>query len=307
MSRFVTIDFETANEQRGSACAAGAVVVEEGEVVHRWSTLIDPETSFSAMNSRIHGIEPDDVVDAPSFREASEPLMDLINKADVVTAHSAAFDIQVMRASASRYDLNLSPFRFACTRVFARQWFPGWASYGLTYCTAQLGINERLAGSDHHNPAWDAEACALIAIRGLEQHNYDSWDDAAAAHQIRLGTFEPEIYRGCIVRSRSPEIAPTPPERDEFDPDHPLYDTIVTFTGSLAHYVRREAAQLVVDRGGHFSNSVTKATDLLVVGEQNLAKLAGHVTSSKMRKAAQMAADGHRIEIIDEVDFYRML
>jgi hypothetical protein len=55
------------------------------------------------------------------------------------------------------------------------------------------------------------------------------------------------------------------------------------------------------------SKTVTKATDLLVVGQQDLDRLAGHTESAKMRKAAEMAADGHPIEIIGEDDFAELL
>lgn len=307
MGQFVAIDFETANEQRASACAVAAVVVDDRKIVHRWSSLIDPETAFAPMNVYIHGITSEDVTGAPTFPDAIEPLMALIRDVDIVIAHSAAFDIQVMRASASRYDLRQSPFSFGCTRVFSRRWFPGWASYSLTHCTAQLGIGESLGGQGHHDPAWDAEACALIALAGFEQHDHDDWISAARVHRIKLGTFALDVYRGCVGRDLNGNVVITPTPGVEADPGHPLYGATVTFTGALAHYVRREAAQLVVDCGGHFSNSVTAASDLLVVGEQDMAKLAGDSVSSKMRKAADMAAGGHHIEIIDEVDFYRLL
>jgi DNA polymerase-3 subunit epsilon len=41
--RFTAIDFETANADRGSACAVGLVVVEDGQIVSRTSQLIRPE------------------------------------------------------------------------------------------------------------------------------------------------------------------------------------------------------------------------------------------------------------------------
>lgn len=307
MGPFVAIDFETANEQRGSACAVAAVLVKDGEVQRRWSTLIDPEAPFAAMNRAVHGIAPEDVVGAPTFPEVVDPLSALIQDSEAVVAHSAAFDIQVMRASAARYEVDLASFPFACTRVFARRWFPGWPSYGLTYCTARLGIDGVLGGHEHHDPLWDAQACAHVAVAGLERHGHTGWKEAADTQKIRLGSFDLETFRGCVSRGSSSEIAPTPTPGMELDPDHPLYGVTVAFTGTLAHYVRREAAQLVVDRGGSFSKSVTRKTDFLVVGEQDLTRLVGHTSSSKMRKATAIAADGHHIEIIDEVDFYRLL
>ena len=91
------------------------------------------------------------------------------------------------------------------------------------------------------------------------------------------------------------------------NPEHPLYGMNVCFTGALSRYSRRDAAQAVVNAGGDFTDSITKRTDLLVVGAQDLAKLNGHDQSSKMRKAADMASQGHSIEIIDESEFYQLL
>lgn len=303
---YLALDFETANEQRGSACALAVAAVDGDEVVERWSTLINPETNFASMNMYIHGIGPQDVAAAPTFGDIAPDLGRLLDRCDVVVAHSAAFDIQVMRASVARYDTELPEFQFACTRVFSKHWFPGWPSYALTYCTDQLGIDDQL-GRDHHNPVWDAEAAALIALHGFRQHEHTSWDEAAERFRVGLGRFDPALYRGCASKYDPTAIAPVIDPGAVYDETHPLYNVSVCFTGALAHYVRREAAQLVADCGGRFSSGVTQKTDLLVVGEQDLAKLAGNDVSSKMRKAMDMAASGHPIEIIDELDFYRLL
>jgi DNA polymerase III subunit epsilon len=309
MGRYVAVDFETANEQRGSACALAVLTVEDGAIVDRWSTLIDPETDFSGMNIAIHGIRPDDVRGAPTFPNVAERLADYVADAEVVVAHSAAFDVQVLRSSAARYGVRFPAHTFACTRVFARHWFPGWPSYALMYCVQQLDLIETLGGNNHHDPTWDAEAAALIAETGLRRTECRTWEEAARACQVRLGAIDITAnYQGCVTSSSSVQrIAPEPRPGVEFDPDHPFYGATLTFTGALALYTRRQAAQLVVDRGGHFAPNVKRETDYLVVGEQDVARLAGHAASAKMRKATGMAADGHHIEVIDEIDFYKML
>ena len=43
---FLALDFETANEKRGSACAVGVALVQDGQVVAEGSTLVNPETYF---------------------------------------------------------------------------------------------------------------------------------------------------------------------------------------------------------------------------------------------------------------------
>ena len=54
-------------------------------------------------------------------------------------------------------------------------------------------------------------------------------------------------------------------------------------------------------------NSVTKATTLLVAGDQDLDKLAGHEKSSKHRKAEALIVKGIPIRILGETDFYSMV
>ena len=48
---------------------------------------------------------------------------------------------------------------------------------------------------------------------------------------------------------------------------HPFSGKTFVLTGALQNYSRDEAAQLIKERGGHVSGSVSKATDYVVVGE----------------------------------------
>ena len=43
MDNFAAIDFETANNERTSACSIGVVIVRGGEVVDEYYSLIHPE------------------------------------------------------------------------------------------------------------------------------------------------------------------------------------------------------------------------------------------------------------------------
>ena len=66
---------------------------------------------------------------------------------------------------------------------------------------------------------------------------------------------------------------------------------------------RSVAAELAASVGCQVATGVNKKTTILVVGDQDVAKLAGHEKSSKHRKAEQLAAEGHSIRIIRESDF----
>lgn len=54
--------------------------------------------------------------------------------------------------------------------------------------------------------------------------------------------------------------------------------------------------------GAGVEPGVTKTTIMLVVGDQDLDKLAGHENSSKHRKAEQLISAGRPIRIVGETD-----
>src|SRR5687767_15705610 len=72
MLDFVALDVETANARRGSICALGLVVVENGLITQRHSWLCRPPESighFDGFNMSLHGITPEMVAGEPLFRE----------------------------------------------------------------------------------------------------------------------------------------------------------------------------------------------------------------------------------------------
>jgi len=70
---------------------------------------------------------------------------------------------------------------------------------------------------------------------------------------------------------------------------------------------RREAADLAAEAGCDVVQSVSSSTTLLIVGKQDLSKLAGHKRSSKHRKAEELISQGHPIRIVGEHDFLCMV
>jgi DNA polymerase-3 subunit epsilon len=85
-----------------------------------------------------------------------------------------------------------------------------------------------------------------------------------------------------------------------------LYGEVIVFTGAL-EVPRREAADLAAALGCHVSTNVNKETTLLVVGDQDLKRLAGHNKSSKHRKAEELIRMGYPIRIIKESDFLQLI
>jgi len=69
---------------------------------------------------------------------------------------------------------------------------------------------------------------------------------------------------------------------------------------------RREAADAAAAAGCCVDDGVTKHTTMLVVGDQDLRRLAGHEKSSKHTKAELLISKGQSIRILGEGDFMRI-
>jgi len=153
----IAIDFETANEERRSACAIGLAWIENDAVVRREHRLIRPkEMRFSPHNIRIHGIRPEDVRDKPEFPEVLSEFLPDISGA-LILAHNAAFDIEVLCATLREYRQLFPEFGYYCTMDISRCVWPELPSVSLDSVARHFGIHFQ-----HHDPAEDAFACAEI-------------------------------------------------------------------------------------------------------------------------------------------------
>ncbi len=160
----IAIDFETANEERASACSIGVAWLEGGQVVRTEERLIRPkEFRFSPFNIGIHGIHPEDVRDKPEFPDVlSEFLPEL--SGSLVLAHNAAFDIGVIRATLDRYDMSYPEFNYFCTAKISREVWPDLITTSLPEVARLLGIK-----FSHHNAAADAYACGEVALHATRK------------------------------------------------------------------------------------------------------------------------------------------
>lgn len=164
-TRFVAIDFETADSKRDSACAVGIVVVDGGEIVARDYRLIrPPRKKFNPYCVRVHGIHWADVCDEPSFGDIWPEIEPLFEGSDFIVAHNSAFDKSVLHTCCRESGWTAPEQPFLCTVQLSRKTW-SLASNKLPSVCDHLGIS-----LNHHNAASDAEACALIAVSGLREN-----------------------------------------------------------------------------------------------------------------------------------------
>jgi len=158
---FTAIDFETANSSTASACAVGLARVRSGRVVATANWLIQPppgHDEFQEWNTRIHGIRAHDVIGAKRWTDQLDDLAAFAG-ADVLVAHNAGFDMNVIKRACDATGDLCPPYRYVCSLQVSRKVYD-LESYRLPLVAAAAGFGE----FPHHDAGADAHACAQIII-----------------------------------------------------------------------------------------------------------------------------------------------
>ncbi|WEK62603.1 MAG: 3'-5' exonuclease [Candidatus Microbacterium colombiense] len=188
---FTAIDFETANSSPASACSVGLVRVRDGDVVAATGWLIQPPAGhdeFQEWNVKIHGIRPEDVRSAATWTEQFDRLCAFAG-ADVLVAHNAGFDLNVLRRASEATGEICPPYRSLCSLQVARKTYD-LDSYRLPSAAAAAGFAEFA----HHDALADARACAQIVIDSAHRAGADDVHDLAGLLGLRV-TGEPAKIR----------------------------------------------------------------------------------------------------------------
>ncbi|PLC54965.1 transposase [Pollutimonas nitritireducens] len=278
---FIAIDVETANANMSSICQIGIARFANGQLVEEWTTLLDPEEYFDPMNISIHGIMEKMVLGQPKLPEVA-PLLRAKLEGTVTVCHTH-FDRVALSRAFAKYNLDpITTIWLDSARVVRRTWKElAWKGYGLSNVCRIIGYDFQ-----HHDALEDAKAAGHILLAAFResQQNLDHW-----IHRVNRPI-------DLCNSSSSASI-----QRDG-NPEGDLYGAVLAFTGAL-ELPRSMAADLAAKAGCQVAQGVTKKTTILVVGDQDTMKLAGHEKSSKQRKAEQFIVDGQNIRIICESDF----
>ena len=161
---FTAIDFETAHAS--FPCEIGLTVVENGQITESRSWLIKPACFpyMNPWNERVHRISSAELVDAPDFGTLWNEIHPYFDDRTLV-AHNAAFDMSVLRAALAYYDLAIPYSEYFCSVSLSRRIWKELPSHSLGAVAQHLGFH-----FNHHRAGDDAEVCAHIAIRALENN-----------------------------------------------------------------------------------------------------------------------------------------
>lgn len=298
---FVAIDFETATSKRSSICEIGITIVKNSTVVESKSWLVQPENNeYDDFNIYIHEITPAMTKNAPMFPEVWKEVEPYLN-GNIVVAHNTSFDMYALRDALLLHNIPFPTFKYFCSYRIAKYTVINCYSYSLPNVCEALDI----PFGTHHRAKEDSAACANVFIKCMNLAGVNSVNELPDKYSFRYGEFAAESFKPQLAKALSKSAIKSTIIGDpsKIDEGSYFYGKSVCFTGSFQYGIRTELLQKIADIGGIPVNSVTKKTDILIVGLQDFKKVGESGMSSKQKKAIDLKSSGVDIEIMSEPDF----
>lgn len=164
-SPFVVFDIETTglDNRTNGITEIGAVKVENGVIVDKWSTFVNPQQPIPPNIQALTGISDDMVADAQTIEEILPKFKEFC-KGCVMVAHNASFDMGFMRRKAEEMGTDFD-FPYLDTLMLARCMYPFLHNYKLDTITNHLNV----ILENHHRAVDDAKATADAFVKMLAQ------------------------------------------------------------------------------------------------------------------------------------------
>ena len=224
-SAIAVIDFETTGMTPGQGARAtevAIVLLEAGQVVDRFQSLMRTGVYIPSFITRLTGITNQMVAGAPDAEDVMRDAARFVGAAPMV-AHNAAFDRKFWEAELAQAGLP-APQPFACTVLLSRRLYPEAPSHKLGNIVDHLGLPR--AGRAHRALA-DAEMAASLLAR-MQSDLRLRWGLGQTGHEL-LSTLQ-RCPKGQMPRLLAQQAAQFPLTRDLFEresgvlPPHPVVD-----------------------------------------------------------------------------------
>ena len=163
-NEFVVFDLETTglSAKNDMITEIGAVRIIDGEVIDRFSQLINPERPIPAKITELTGITNEMVAGMPTINEVIGRFKDFIKDTTLV-AHNATFDIGFIREKMQLCNMTVDN-PVLDTLELSRAVFPGLKSHKLNIVAKHLDISLL----NHHRAVDDAVATSEILLKILD-------------------------------------------------------------------------------------------------------------------------------------------
>lgn len=274
---YVAFDTETTGlTHADQIIEIGAVRVLDGEPVAVFSTFIRPDCAISDATTRITGITPAMVADAPCAASVIPDFLSFVGDLPIV-GHNIAFDRRFLVDACAMLDLCPPQNDFIDTLKMARDRYPELNNHRLSTIALTLGVPQETA--------------------------HRAVDDADVTRQCY------EALRRISLPRRRKTVRPTTVSRPFYHwrpVAHPdLGGASICITGELSALPRDAAHDFIRSLNGQVKLSVSKHLDYLVVSPPY--DPASSSKTGKVLAAEAVIAAGAPLRLITEYDLMTML
>lgn len=289
---YTVIDVETTGFYAGydEIIEFSGLKVRNGVIIDKFSTLIKPSTPIDDFIIEFTGITNEMLDDAPSIDEMIDKIIAFIGD-DIIVGHNVSFDVNFIYDSYNECKGEYLKNDFLDTLRLSRKLFKDLPNHQLS--TIANAFNKTCFPS--HRAMKDC-----LATNELIQYIYSYLD----LNNLVLKDLFKKKYNPNKKKLNPKEIVA---DVDNIDEDNPLFGQAVCFTGTLDKMIRKDALQLVANLGGVPMDSVSKKTNLLVLGDVDYKNSKGDMKSNKYKKAEDLMLKGFDIKIISETTFLDMI
>ncbi|MBN2646959.1 MAG: exonuclease [Thiotrichales bacterium] len=151
--RMVLLDCETTGGKatRDRISEIALLVVDQGRLLKRWHTLINPQTPIPPWIQKLTGIRNEMVQNAPTFAEIA-PILQAVCEDRVLVAHNARFDYGFIKNEFKRLGQSFQA-KTLCSVKLSRHFYPHFHRHTLDHLIARLNVTP----SARHRALGDAE------------------------------------------------------------------------------------------------------------------------------------------------------
>lgn len=163
-SIFTVFDIETTGLTKGKnkIIEIGAVKIENGVIIDKFSTFINPLESIPDEITKLTGINDDMVKDAPLEEEVLPKFLEFASDS-ILVAHNAGFDVGFITVGANKLGFEVNN-TVLDTVELSRTLFPELSKHKLNIVAKHLGISLE----NHHRAVDDATATAEIFLKCVD-------------------------------------------------------------------------------------------------------------------------------------------
>lgn len=287
VSDFVSLDIETTglSTEVDEIIEFGAVRYRNNEPVAYYDSLVKPTYPIDDFIESLTGITNEMLEKERPLESVLPEFLSFVGD-DIVVGHNINFDINFIYDACINMGLPHFKNDFIDTMRISRRMYKEWKNHRLDTLIEQFGFEKR----DIHRGSYDCEITAKCYLKMTADK--PRFDEAIIQYNSSKTNFK---------------VSSIKPEEGLINPDSPLYNRVCVFTGTLEHFTRKEAAQLVVNIGGICEDSITKRTNILILGNNDYCKSIKEGKSNKQKRAEKLIADGADLIIVPENEFLDML